>query len=198
MHFCHTQYHIDPQHYPYPQHYTQCHNIPIAPVLPIQFFPIENHPVASWNGISFDEMYMEMYMDDIEDDAFLTETDYQEMLLELDDDDIYSDEDLYNMYLIEKEELSLINQINSDRDTTVSYSDMFLTTGTGFDETNIVIHEHLDPSLKPNTNPLHHSIDNFIRPIIEFKDKLNSTTSQLSRPLKIFASSYKDMLVKQN
>jgi len=196
---CFPQYQIHPQEYPYPNQFNQFnhyHNAPIAPIapiLPFQFFPSEMirpefnhpthipHPVASWNGISFDEMYM----DDLEDDAFFTETDYQEMLLELDDDDIYSDEDLYNMYLIEKEELALINQLGNDND---NY------------DTTIVFHDHSDASLKsdekpsqepqPTTSQLHHrSLDKFIRPIITFKDKLNSNS--LPAP-----HSYKDMLVK--
>jgi len=214
------QYQIDPQQYSYPQQFIPYHHIPIAPTLPTQFLPREMirpefdyipHPVASWNGISFDEMYM----DDIEDDdAFLSETDYQEMLLELDDDDIYSDEDLYNMYLIEKEELSLINQIdtitNDECDIILDYSNMFPTTGTGFDETTVVFHEHFDALLKSdesplpldtqtNTNHSHKSFDKFTRPIIVFKDKSNSTSLSATHPLKMVASSsYKDMLVKQN
>ena len=205
-----------PQHYSYPyteqyNHYPTFPIAPIAPILPIQIVgndfdhhtPIP-HPVASWNGISLDEMYM----DEIEDDNFLTESDYQEILLELDDDDIYSDEDLYNMYLIEKEELALINQIGTDNDVDLSfdYSETFHTTGTGFDEDTIVFHEHSDASLKsderssdilkPQTphRDLKRTLDKFIRPIITFKDKLNSPVSQ---PLKRFAS-YKDMLVKSN
>jgi hypothetical protein len=44
----------------------------------------------------------------------------------------------------------------------------------------------------------HQTFDKFIRPVIALKDKLQSNTSPTSRPLKMFASSYKDMLVKQN
>jgi hypothetical protein len=203
-----------PQHYPCQQQYNYYPNVPIAPILPIPIFPREMignefghhthipHPVASWNGISLDEMYM----DEFEDDIFLTETDYQEMLLELDDDDIYSDEDLYNMYLIEKEELALINQIGFDNDASFDY-DMFHTTGTGFDEATIVFHEHTDALLKsdersldtlqphPTSTQIYSSLDKFIRPIITFKNKINSSSSP--RPLKMFAS-YKDMLVKTN
>ena len=202
-----------PQHFPYPcpQQYIHYPNVPIAPILPIQMFGNDfdhntsiPHPVASWNGISLDEMYM----DEIEDDVLLTETDYREMLLELDDDDIYSDEDLYNMYLIEKEELALINQIGTDNDVDTSFNyDMFHTTGTGFDEATVVFLEHSDASLKSDEKSLltpepqpntYRSLEKFIRPIIAFKDKIHSTSSPVSRPLKMFASSYKDMLVKPN
>ena len=204
-------YHVPPQ---VPHFMYQYNQAPIAPTLSTQ-----PHPVASWNGVSIDdtmfyqppimEPFPQMmdYMDDIEDDAFLTEQDYQEILLELaDDDDMYSDEDLYNMYLIEKEELALINQTNKTDDVSsdvcLKYDEMFSTTGTGFDEQTIIFHEPADAALKsdeiinPISSSLSRSLDKFIRPIIMFKEKISSTPPT-SRPLKAFASSYKDMLTKK-
>ena len=193
--------------FPFPYQYNQ---IPIAPSLQFQYpiapsLPFQPHPVASWNGVSLDELYM----DDIADDAFLTEKDYQEMLFELDDDDIYSDEDLYNMYLLEKEELALINQDGVDdqyceeimEDVIIDYFDTY-----GFDETTIVFLERSDAPLSSdsisttNQIPKSRSISNIMGAMGALKDKIKDKvmTSPISatRPLKVIASSYKDMLVK--
>ena len=196
-----------PVHIPY---FTQQYNqFPIAPSLPIHY-----HPVASWNGVSLDDTQTYVEFDDmggIEDDAFLTETDYQEILSELEDDVMYTDDDLYNMWLIEKEELALINQTgvnDHDGETSFGYDDVYTTSGTGFDEETITFHdsgdaplitdlkaEMIPPSSQSTTSPLSRSLDKFVRPIIAFKDKVIHTSPILNRPLQSIASSYKDMLL---
>jgi hypothetical protein len=194
------QYYPSPQYpipSPFPYQYNQ---FPIAPfiqfpIAPSIQFQYHHHPVASWNGVSLDDMYM-----DIDDDAFLTEKDYQEMLLDLDDDDIYSDEDLYNMYLLEKEELALINhsnpydqEQNDDGDIFINYFDLYCTTGTGFDETTIVFLDSSDAPL--SYSPPTCSSRSFTNIMGAFKDKIKDkimTSPTTSR----IASSYKDMLLK--
>jgi hypothetical protein len=186
-----------PAHIPY---FTQQYNqFPIAPSLPIQY-----HPVASWNGVPID------YFDDmggIEDDAFLTEQDYLEILSELEDGELYDDEDLYNMYLIEKEELALINQEGLGDDEDVSafgYSDVYETLGTGFGEETIVFIDSGDAPLacdkkreKSSQSPLARSLDTLTRPIISFKNRISSASSSptFTRPLHLLTTSYKDMLL---
>ena len=195
-----------PAHIPYfTQQYSQ---FPIAPSLPIQY-----HPVASWNGVPIDATPTYIEFDDmggIEDDAFLTEKDYLEILSDLEDGELYDDEDLYNMYLIEKEELALINQEDvdeNDGDLFVGYSDVYVTSGTGFDEETIVFHDQYDAPLssdvkaepipqpeKSSSSPLSRSFDKLARPIISFKNKISSSPT-FSRPLQTLTSSYKDMLM---
>lgn len=179
----HPVYYHSQSHVPYLAY----NQIPIAPTL-----FIHPHPVASWNGVSIDNMtfyqpQMMEYTYEIEDDAFLTEKDYQEILLELDQDDMYSDEDLYNMYLIEKEELALINQERNNNEliteTDVSYLDVYHTTGTGFGEETVVFHEHADAPLQSDNKPVNPlqsnissrvstSLSKIIRPMMSFKDVL--------------------------
>jgi hypothetical protein len=195
-----------PAHIPY---FTQQYNqFPIAPSLPIQY-----HPVASWNGVPIDATPSYLEFDDmggIEDDAFLTENDYLEILSDLEDGELYDDEDLYNMYLIEKEELALINQEDvdeNDSDLFFGYSDVYVTSGTGFDEETILFHDQYDAPLssdvkvepvsqpeKSSSSPLSRSFDKITRPIISFKNKISSSPT-FTRPLQTFASSYKDMLM---
>jgi hypothetical protein len=195
-----------PAHIPY---FTQQYNqFPIAPSLPIQY-----HPVASWNGVPIDATPTYLEFDDmggIEDDAFLTEKDYREILSDLEDGELYDDEDLYNMYLIEKEELALINQEGvdeNDSDLFVGYSDVYVTSGTGFDEETIVFYDQYDAPLssdvkaepipqpeKGSSSPLSRSFDKITRPIISFKNKISSSPT-FTRPLQTLASSYKDMLM---
>jgi hypothetical protein len=131
--------------------------------------------------------------------------------LELEDDDMYTDDDLYNMWLIEKEELALINQTgvnDHDGETSFGYDDVYTTSGTGFDEETITFHdsgdaplitdlktETIPPSSQSTTSPLSRSLDKFIRPIIAFKDRVTHTSPILNRPLQSIASSYKDMLL---
>lgn len=201
----HPVYYHSQSHVPYLAY----NQIPIAPTL-----FVHPHPVASWNGISIDNMLfyqpqMMEYTDEIEDDAFLTEKDYQEILLELDDDDMYSDEDLYNMYLIEKEELALINQEENNSEmlteTIISYNNIYHTTGTGFDEETIIFLEHADAPLPSDnkvvniSSPVSNSLRKLMRPIIAFKDKITTTpiSSPTSGSLKMFASSYKDILINK-
>jgi hypothetical protein len=190
-----------PAHIPY---FTQQYNqYPIAPSLPIQY-----HPVASWNGVPIESDEFDD-MDEIEDDAFLTEQDYREILLELEDGEMYDDEDLYNMYLIEKEELALINQEGVvDDDSTFGYLDVYTTFGTGFDEETIVFNDHGDVPLtsdkkceitpqseKEFSSPLAARLDKFVRPIITFSNRMSSKSSPtLTRPLNLITS-YKDMLL---
>lgn len=182
---------------PYPMYYGVP---PIAPSIPFwlcqqpQYHPIAptlsfQHPIQSWNGMPhpsdtfIDYQCDEMYMLEIEDDeAFLTENDYQEILDELDDDEMYSDEDLYNMYLIEKEELALINQTGVSAEpieTFIDYENVYETSGLGFDEETITFVEHGDAPLasdmripeSPNTSPLSQRlVDALYRPIKEFKE----------------------------
>jgi hypothetical protein len=150
---------------------------------------------VSIDDASFYQPEVVDFNDEIEDEAFLTERDYQEMLLELDDGDIYSDEDLYNMYLIEKEELALINQKTDDTEIQdyVNYMDVYATSGTGFDEETITFHEHNDAPLSSDkTHP----------DILPKKTQSNLATSLSKfvissptlKPLKSFVYSYKDML----
>ena len=194
-----------PVHIPY---FTQQYNqFPIAPTLPIQY-----HPVASWNGVSIDHTQPYDDFDDfddmggIEDDAFLTETDYQEILSELEDGEIYSDDDLYNMYLIEKEELALIYQDGVDEydgETSFGYIDVYPTSGTGFEEETIEFQDKGDAPLSTDlksenitqstNSPLSDSFNKFIRPIIAFKEKVNYQYP--TRPLQSFTVSYKDKLL---
>ena len=185
-----------PAHIPY---FTQQYNqFPIAPSLPIQY-----HPVASWNGVPIDDFDD---MGGIEDDAFLTEQDYLEILSELEDGELYDDEDLYNMYLIEKEELALINQEGLGDDEDVSafgYLDVYETLGTGFGEETIVFNDSGDAPLvsdkkreKNSQSPLARSLDTLTRPIISFKNRISSVSSPtLTRPLQLLTTSYKDMLL---
>ena len=183
---------------PYPMYYEAP---PIAPGIPFwlcqqpQFPPIAptlsfQHPVSSWNGMPYpSDPYIEyqedeLYMFDIEDDeAFLTEGDYQQIMDEIDNGDLYSDEDLYNMYLMEKEELDLINQTGASAepiiDVFVEYGNVYETSGLGFDEETIAFGEHGDAPLvsdgrvpeTPTTSPLSQRLFNAMsRPIQEFKD----------------------------
>lgn len=221
-----------PPPYPNPHYFPQIYQVPFYPVYyhaPTQFpyygynhvpiaptLFIPPHPVASWNGASIDDApfyqpEMVDFNDEIKDDAFLTEMDYQEMLLELDADDIYSDEDLYNMYLIEKEELALINQKTDDPEIQdyVNYMDVYATTGTGFDEETITFHEHNDaplssdkthPDILPKKTQSHiaTSLSKFVIPILTLKEKINTPISSPTlQPLKSFVCSYKDMLTSK-
>jgi hypothetical protein len=139
-------------------------------------------------------------MDEIDDDAFLTEKDYLEILAEIEDGELYDDEDVYNMYLLEKEELALINQEGCDDydgDTVFEYAQVYETFGTGFGEETIVFNDYCDAPLKSDTkssSPLSRSLDKLTRPIISFKNKITSSPT-FSRPLQTLASSYKDMLM---
>jgi hypothetical protein len=187
-------------------HFTQQYNqFPIAPSLPIHY-----HPVASWNGVPYIQPDEIDDMDEIDDDAFLTEKDYLEILAEIEDGELYDDEDVYNMYLLEKEELTLINQENCDDydgDTVFEYAQVYETFGTGFGEETVVFNDYCDAPLKsdvksetiPQANtksssPLIRSLDKFARPIISFKNKITSSPT-FTRPLQTLASSYKDMLM---
>ena len=155
---------------------------PIAPTLSFQ------HPVSSWNGMPHSSDYQddELYMFDIEDDeAFLAENDYQEIIDDLDDGEMYTDEDLYNMWLMEKEELALINQTGDSAepviviDTEFDYGNVFETSGLGFDEETITFAEHCDAPLAsdtrvpetPTTSPLSQRLFSAMsRPLQDIKD----------------------------
>jgi hypothetical protein len=126
--YAYNYMHIPQQYYPYIPQYQPTHYFcPIAPGISFQ----EPHPVSSWNGISMDEeIHLQQTLQDYEmldaydniDEVVLTQQDYQEIIDEMADDcdDLYSDEDLYNMWLLEKEELALINQTAIIYDKVVS------------------------------------------------------------------------------
>lgn len=177
---------------PYPMYYN---TPPIAPGIPYWFHPIApalsfQHPVSSWNGMPHpSEPYIEQYEDDLYmldieyDEAFLSESDYQQIMAEIGDDDLYSDEDLYNMYLLEKEELALINQtgVSADpnMDTCFEYGNVYETSGIGFDEETIHFVEHNDAPLACDskvftthtTSPLSQRLMNALsRPIQDCKE----------------------------
>jgi len=117
-----------------PYYFTGQPIIPIAPILPMFSVPIapllqtvpplllrqdcysppplyQGHfPVASWNGVSMDETLCDEYEMELNEKIMLSEADYAEVMAQLaqDCEDIYSDEDLYNMEMLEREELDLI------------------------------------------------------------------------------------------
>jgi hypothetical protein len=130
-------------HHPY--YFTGHPPVPIAPILPMFSVPIapllttipplllrqdcysppplyQGHfPVSSWNGVSMDETLYDEYEMAMNEEIMLTEDDYAKVMAELaqDCEDIYSDEDLYNMEMLEKEELDVIypSQTADDSDS---------------------------------------------------------------------------------
>jgi len=216
---------------PYPMYY----DVPIAPSVPYWLYPqppmppiapslsFSQHPVASWNGLPHPcDTYVEyigddVYILDIEDDeAFLTEQDYQEIMAEIDTGDLYTDEDIYNMYMLEQEELALINQTGvsaePDSDIGFDYGSIYETNGLGFDEETIRFNEHGDAPLASDnaipqtltTSPLSQRLLNAMsRPIQEFKEIKDRMYegSPLLRSLSVKSAfrpimSYKSVLTK--
>jgi len=140
--------------HPQPYYYTSplTNHIQMAPMLPVYSFPIApmlstnppmlyrqeccsppphyqgQFPVASWNGVSMDETLYDEYEMGINEEFMLTETDYEEIMEvlvdECDDDCIYTDEDLYNMEMLEREELDLIYPTN-EHDVKVDYENIY-------------------------------------------------------------------------
>lgn len=164
------------------------YHIPIAPLLPT--FPpplsrqeccsppplyIEPFPVASWNGVSIDESLHQDYESPLTEDDIsseyniLSEHDYQEILLELADecDDVYSDEDLYNMEMLEKEELDLIYP---KFETDVKYHEIY-----DKDSMDSFQCDKGDSSIYPPTSTTSVSIP------LTYKDKLLATTFKTLR-----------------
>jgi len=175
------------------QYILPMYSIPIAPMLSVIPPVLTRHecssppplynepfPVASWNGVSINERYFDEYYAGIDDDIILSETDYQEILDDLAEEciqDCYTDEDLYNMEILEKDELALIYPpqcVESDGDVGFTY-DIYSEPPEFTGDVNAYeIYTDTNTDIQAKKSP--DSCSYTKKSVLSYKDKLLGTT----------------------